>query len=161
MTAPGHRSYHTLAALIGIPALALAQAPDGEKEKGMHEIVKSDAVMFEPIEIPGFDAGMEIAVLHGDPMGESGNYTLRLQFPDGYRFPAHYHPRAEHVNVLSGTFLLAQGETEDYEAVKTYAPGAYIYVPAEDPHYGGATGQTVIQLHGEAPFEIILFEPVS
>lgn len=154
-------AFLTLAALIAIPALAFAQAPEGEKEKAMHKIVKADAVMFEPIEVPGFDSGMELAVLQGEPMGESGNYTLRLKFPDGYRFPAHYHPKAEQLTVLSGTFLLAVGETEDYEAVKTYAPGAYMYIPAEDPHYGGATGQTVIQLHGEAPFEIILVEPVS
>ena len=154
-------AFLTLAALIAIPALALAQGPDGEKEKSKHKIVESDGVMFEPIEVPGFDSGMEIAVLQGEPMGESGNYTLRLKFPDGYRFPAHYHPRAEHVTVLSGMFLLAMGELENYEAVKTYAPGSFLYIPAEDPHFGGATGETVIQLHGEAPFEIILVDPVS
>lgn len=154
-------AFLTLAAFLAIPALALAQAPDGAQEKAMHKIVKSDAVMFEPIEVPGFDPGMEIAVLQGEPMDGEGMYTLRLKFPDGYRFPAHYHPRAEHVTVLSGTFLLAMGETEDYEAVKTYAPGAYMYIPSEDPHFGGATGETVIQLHGEAPFEILLVEPVS
>lgn len=154
-------AFLTLAALIAVPALALGQAPEGEKEKGTHKIVKSDAVMFEPIEVPGFDSGMELAVLQGEPMGESGNYTLRLKFPDGYRFPAHYHPKAEQLTVLSGTLLLARGETEDYEAVETYAPGAYMYIPPEDRHYGGATGETVIQLHGEAPFEIILVEPVS
>lgn len=151
------------AALLALPGLVWSQeaAPDAEKKADAHKIVKSDAVMFEPIEVPGFDTGMQIAVLNGDLAASEGNYTLRLKFPDGYRFPAHYHPRAENVTVLSGTFLLAMGETEDYEAVKTYAPGAFLYLPAEDPHYGGATGETVIQLHGEVPFEILLVEPVS
>ena len=153
----------TVAALVALPGLVWAQdaAPDAEKKPGAHKIVKSDAVMFEPIEVPGLDAGMEIAVLHGDPMGSEGDYALRLKFPDGYRFPAHYHPRAENMTVLSGTLLLATGETEDYEAVKTYTPGTFMHIPPEDPHYGGATGETVVQLHGEAPFEIILVEPVS
>lgn len=150
-------------ALVALPALGLAQevAAYIEKERGPHKIVSSDAVMYDPIDVPGFDPGMEIAVLHGDPMEEAGDYTIRLKFPDGYRFPAHYHPLAEHVTVLSGTFLLAMGELENYEAVKTYAPGSFLYIPAEDPHFGGATGETVIQLHGEAPFEIILVDPVS
>ena len=152
-------AFLTLAALIAIPALAFAQAPEGEKEKSKHKIVKADAVMYEPIDVPGFDSGMQIAVLQGEPMGESGNYTLRLKFPDGYRFPAHYHPKAEQLTVLSGTFLLARGETEDYEAVETYAPGAYMYIPPEDRHYGGATGQTVIQLHGTGPWGIEYLNP--
>ena len=151
------------ATLVALPALGAAQeAPaDIEMEPGPHKIVSSEAVTYDPITPPGFDPGMEIAVLHGDPMGEAGDYAVRLKFPDGYRFPSHYHPRAEHVTVLSGTFLLAMGEVENYEAVKTYAPGSFLYIPAEDPHYGGATGETVIQLHGEAPFEIILVDPVS
>jgi quercetin dioxygenase-like cupin family protein len=156
-------AFLVIATIVALPALGLAQevAAHVEMERGPHKIVTSDAITYEPIEVPGFDPGMEIAVLHGDPMGEAGDYTLRLKFPDGYRFPAHYHPRAEHVTVFSGTFLLAMGEVENYEAVKTYAPGSFLYIPAEDPHYGGATGETVIQLHGEAPFEIVLVDPVS
>ena len=149
--------------LVALPALGTAQeaSVDAEMEPGPHKIVTSDAVTYDPLDVPGFDPGLELAVLHGDPMGGSGDYAVRLKFPDGYRFPAHYHPRAENMTVLSGTLLLATGETEDYEAVKTYTPGTFMHIPPEDPHYGGATGETVVQLHGEAPFEIILVEPVS
>jgi uncharacterized protein (TIGR02246 family) len=107
-----------------------------------------------PLEVPGFKPGAQLAVLHGDPTGK-GDYTIRLKFPAGYTFPAHYHPNAEHLTVLSGTFLLSMGEKEG-GPLREYQPGDFLYVPAKKPHYGGAKGETVIQLHGIGPFEIKL-----
>ena len=109
---------------------------------------------FQPLEVPGFKSGIQLAVLHGDPAGK-GDYTIRLKFPAGYTFPAHYHPNAEHLTVLSGTFLLAMGEKEG-GPLREYHPGDFLYVPPKKPHYGGAKGETVIQLHGIGPFEIKL-----
>lgn len=109
---------------------------------------------FQPIEVPGFKSGMQIAVVHGDPMGK-GDYTIRLKFPAGYTFPAHYHPNAEHLTVLSGAFLLSMGEKEG-GTLHEYKPGDFLYIPAKKPHYGGAKTETVIQLHGIGPFEIKL-----
>jgi uncharacterized protein (TIGR02246 family) len=109
---------------------------------------------FQPLEVPGFKSGMQIAVIHGDPNGK-GDYTIRLKFPAGYTFPAHYHPNSEHLTVLSGTFQLAMGEKEG-GMVRDYAPGDFLYIPAQKPHYGGAKTESVIQLHGIGPFEIKL-----
>ena len=44
----------------------------------------------------------------------------------------------------------------DEAEIVTYAPGSFLYIPKEDPHYGGAEEETVIQLHGMNPFKIIL-----
>ncbi len=150
-------------ALTAAPGLAQEAAedptPGGAAEPGDHAMTSAESIEFQPIEVPGFDSGMQIAVIHGDPMADAGDYTLRLAFPDGYRFPSHYHPKAEHVTVLEGTFLLAMGaKTGDDSTLTEYSPGDFLYLPAENPHYGGATGETVIQLHGQAPFEIILSE---
>jgi hypothetical protein len=60
--------------------------------------------------------------------------------------------------VISGTFLLGMG-AQASEKLTSYAAGDYILIPAEMPHYGGAKGETVIQLHGIGPFEIILATP--
>jgi ketosteroid isomerase-like protein/quercetin dioxygenase-like cupin family protein len=109
---------------------------------------------FQPLEVPGFKSGMQLAVIHGDPMGK-GDYTIRLKFPAGYTFPAHYHPNAEHLTVLSGTFQLNMGEKEG-GMLREYQPGDFLYIPAKKPHYGGAKTETVIQLHGIGPFEIKL-----
>src|SRR6267142_1987897 len=45
---------------------------------------------------PGIPPGAKIAVLHGNP-GGAGGFVLRLQFPDGYQVPAHWHPTPENV----------------------------------------------------------------
>ena len=141
---------------VALPVAVLGQGTAAPAEAGTHTFTKLDAVSFAPFEIPGFDPGIQLAVIHGDPMAESGDYTVRLVMPDGYRFPAHYHPMAEHLTVLSGTFLIAMGTDENPGALEEYTPGAFLYFPPEQPHYGGATGQTVVQLHGQAPFKIVL-----
>jgi len=142
---------------LAFPTAILAQ--DGAvavDELAGHTIVTADAVTFSPLEVPGFEPGLELAVLHGDPMGEAGTYTLRLRFPDGYRFPSHWHPNAENVTVLRGSFQLGMGTDEDPSAMQTYTSGSFLHIPAESPHFGAVTGSTEIQLHGEAPFEIVL-----
>ena len=131
---------------------APAGAQDTAAAAAMH-VVAADSVMFAPMEVPGFDSGMQIAVLYGNPQ-ESGPYTLRLSFPDGYRFPPHWHPTVENLTVLSGTLLLAMGERAEAARLRAYRSGAYLYLPATRPHFGGARGATVVQLHGQGPFVI-------
>lgn len=122
------------------------------------QLVGPDKIVYNDFAIPGFDPGVKLAVVHGNPMAK-GDYTLRLMFPDGYKFPVHWHPGAEHVTVLSGTFLLAMGTSGDWSQVQSYGPGSFVYAPARHPHYGGARGVTVVQLHGEGPFAINLGAP--
>ena len=119
----------------------------------------ASGMSFQPLEVPGFKSGMQIAAVHGDPMGK-GDYTIRLKFPAGYTFPAHYHPNAEHLTVLSGTFQLAMGEKEG-GPLRDYSPGDFLYIPPKKPHYGGAKTESVIQLHGIGPFEIKLAQMAS
>jgi hypothetical protein len=63
---------------------------------------------------------------------------------------------AEHLTVLRGTFLIAMGTDQNPDAIEEYPLGAFLYFPPEQPHHGGAEGETEVQLHGEAPFRIIL-----
>lgn len=125
-------------------------------EPAEHAMIANADVAFSPLEVPGFESGIRLAVLHGDPNAETGDYTIRLWFPAGYRFPVHWHPKGEHLTVLSGSFQLGMGDTANDEGVASYSPGDFIYIPAEHPHFGGAAEDTVIQLHGLNPFKIIL-----
>jgi uncharacterized protein (TIGR02246 family) len=136
------------------PSAPAATAPDLSDD----QLIGSDKIVWHDFQVPGFDPGVKLAVLHGDPMAK-GDYTLRLMFPDGYKFPVHWHPGAEHVTVVSGTFLLAMGTSGDWSQVQTYEPGSFVYAPARHPHYGGARGVTVVQLHGEGPFAVNLGAP--
>lgn len=141
------------AVLAAVPAAA--QQADGMAGNAFVPVANA-SLAWSPITPPGFDPGMEIAVVRGDPSVAGAPYVVRLRFPDGYRFPPHFHPVAENVTVLEGTFLLAMGEAADESLVKTYGPGDYLFIEAEHPHFGGATGRTAIQLHGPGPFGIIV-----
>ena len=145
-----------LSFVVSSGAVARMQARQGAQESAQHAVVTPDKVVFQPIEGPGFKSGMKIAAIHGDPNAESGTYVLRLQFPAGYTFPAHWHPNTENVTVLSGELQLGMGDNEDASKLASYKPGSFLYIPPKMAHFGGAKGMTVIQLHGEAPFKIEL-----
>jgi hypothetical protein len=88
----------TLAAIAAfvLPATARAQAP---------------ALVWGPAPAV-FPAGAKMAVLQGDP-SQTAMFTVRLEMPDGYRIPPHFHPTDEHVTVISGTFLVGMGDAID------------------------------------------------
>lgn len=143
---------------LALPAAGQAQAEPMKmaSEPASHSFILSNAVTFQPFEIPGFASGVTLAVIHGDPNAEAGDYTLRLSFPDGYRFPAHWHPNAEHLTVLQGTLVVGMGDAMDEAKLQSFPAGAFLYIPGKMSHFGGAKGATVIQLHGMAPFKIEL-----
>jgi uncharacterized protein (TIGR02246 family) len=123
------------------------------------QLVSAAGITWTDFSSPGFDPGVKMAVLHGNPAAK-GDYTLRLRFPAEYKFPVHWHPGGEHLTVLWGAFMLGMGSTNDWTVVRTYSPGDFIYLPARHPHFGGAgRSVTVIQLHGEGPFQIFLGAP--
>ncbi len=142
---------------VPLPAAASAAAP---MEMANVKILANSGLTWGDFSPAGFDPGMKLAVLQGDP-GAKGHYVVRLEFPAGYKFPVHWHPGIENLTVVSGTFLLGMGNTADWSALKTYAPGDFIYIPPRHAHFGGsaATGPSVIQLHGEGPFLLMLGAP--
>lgn len=129
------------------------------------EIIAADAASMEMHEgsrlvwsdlvAPGFAPGARRAVVHGNP-GGTGDYTIRLQFPAGYQVPVHWHPKGEHVTVLSGAFNVAMGTTRDESQLRTYLPGDFIYMPGRTSHYATMRVPTTVQLHGIGPFQLNL-----
>ena len=129
--------------------------PAAPTESSDAQLTQSSTITWTALSVPGFDPGVTLAVINGDP-SKAAPYTLRLKFPAGYRFPVHWHPNAENVTVLSGSFQLAMGNTADWSQIKTYGPGDFIYAPARHAHFGGTQTETVVQLHGIGPFAINL-----
>lgn len=147
-----------LALTATVASAALAQ--ESTDAMGGMSAVSAKSITFADIAVPGFDPGMKIAVIDGNPDG-TGPYTLRLSFPAGYRFPPHFHPNAENLTVLSGTFLLAMGDRVDDSKLQAYGAGDYLHLPATKPHFGGARDATVVQLHGQGPFKISLAQTAA
>ena len=109
---------------------------------------------------PGFPAGAKVAVLSGDPK-KSGVYTVRMHAPAGYKIMPHTHPAAEMVTVISGTVYLATGDKFDESAGHAMTAGAFTTMPAGMKHFAWFTEDTIIQVHGEGPFQITYVNPAD
>lgn len=76
-----------LAAMWSMRELSVMAAP-AEKNA-----FTPDAIQYGPA--PSFVApGAQLAVLEGNPMASSGDYTIRLKMPDGFRIAPHWHPKS-------------------------------------------------------------------
>ena len=96
----------------------------------------------------------------GDP-GKEGFYTQRLKFPEGYKIAPHTHPQGEHVTVLSGSLNMGMGEKFDQSAGQTLPAGSYFTMPAGMQHFVWTTGETVVQLSGIGPQNIVYVNPAD
>ena len=102
---------------------------------------------------PGFPAGSQLAVLDGNP-GAKGVYTVRLKAPAGYKIMPHTHPTAELVTVITGSAHIGMGAKFDEGADQALGAGGFVALPAKMQHFAWFTEETIIQVHGEGPFEI-------
>lgn len=135
-----------VSAFLLIAGAAAAQAPSAAPVHSAADI------KWGPVP-PVLPPAAKIAVLEGNPFA-AGVYTLRLQMPDGYVVPPHFHPTDEMVTVISGHLLFADGDSVDRSKTATLAQGGFVTAPANMHHYVIARGPTVVQVHGMGPFAI-------
>ena len=109
---------------------------------------------------PSLPAGAKVAVLNGDPK-QPGAFTIRLQFPTGFKVPPHTHPTAEHVTVISGTLGLGHGAKFDEAAVHEMTAGGFAVMPAGMEHFAWCKSECVIQVHSTGPFVINYVNPAD
>jgi len=107
-----------------------------------------------------FPAGAKMAVVSGDP-GKAGMFTIQLSMPAGYTIPPHFHPTAEHVEVVSGTFLVGMGDKIDQSHMKTMAVGDSGTIPAKAHHYAVAKTATVVAVTAMGPFAMTYVNPAD
>jgi len=119
-----------------------------------------DQVKFGPAP-PFLPAGAQLAVLEGDPMAATGDYTVRLKMPDGYKIAPHTHPARENVSVLSGTIKVGMGDQFDASKMMSFGAGSFAYMDPSMHHYAAASGETVIQIHGMSPLKINYINPAD
>jgi quercetin dioxygenase-like cupin family protein len=102
---------------------------------------------------PSLPKGAQIAVLEGDP-GKEGPFVFRVKVPDGYRIPPHTHPKPERVTIISGKFYIGMGEQFDLAKGQELRAGTYGTWPTGMKHFVWVKGETVVQFHGEGPWQI-------
>jgi ketosteroid isomerase-like protein len=104
-----------------------------------------------PAHWQSWGAGLEMAVLDGDPSVPDRSYTIALRLAPGRWIRPHWHPLAKQVYVVSGTLLFGHGQAFDTASTTALQPGTIAVVPGEHPHFEGARGETVILLSGIGP----------
>jgi mannose-6-phosphate isomerase-like protein (cupin superfamily) len=120
----------------------------------------ADQMKFGPAP-PFLPAGAQLAVLEGDPMASSGDYTIRLKMPDGYKIAPHTHPARENVTVISGSLKVGMGDHFDASKMMSFGAGSFAYLDPAVHHYAAASGETVIQIHGMSPVQINYINPAD
>ena len=119
-----------------------------------------DQVKYGPVP-PSLPSGAQLAVLEGDPMASSGDFTVRLKMPDGYKIAPHTHPNRENVTVLSGTIKVGMGDQFDASKMMSFGVGSFAYLDPSMHHYAAASGETVIQIHGMSPLKLNYINPAD
>ena len=148
-------------------ALALSSLVFALDEKPKDPVTAtSEHVMLAPGDLkwsdgpPGLPAGAKIAVVQGDPKN-AGLFTIRLQFPAGFKVPPHTHPAAEHVTVISGALSLGTGAKFDEAAAHEMTAGGIAVMPAGTQHFAWTKSGCVLQVHAIGPFEIVYVNPAD
>ncbi len=118
----------------------------------------SDTIPWGPAP-PMVRSGAQFAVLEGDPTASSGDFTIRLRMPDGFRIAPHWHPNRENVTIVSGTLKVGMGDEFDPQKMKAFAAGGFAYLDPNMHHYAMASGETIVQVHGQSPFQFNYVNP--
>jgi ChrR Cupin-like domain len=105
--------------------------------------------------------GAKLAVLEGDPGASSGDFTIRLKMPDGYKIAPHWHPKRENVTVISGNFKVGMGDKFEESKMTTFQAGSFAYLDPEMHHYAMASGPVEVQVHGMSPLQFNYVNPAD
>jgi hypothetical protein len=103
--------------------------------------------------------GAQFAVLEGDPTATTGDFTIRLKMPDGFRISPHFHSNRENVTVISGTFKLGMGDEFEPNKMKAFTAGSFAFLDPDMHHFAMACGETIVQVHGQSPLQFNYVNP--
>jgi hypothetical protein len=146
-------------------ALAGVMCLTGQFFRGAAQTPTHPTHVFTPSSIqwgpapPLVPPGAQFAVLEGDPTASTGDYTIRLRMPDGYRIPPHWHPLRENVTVISGTFALGMGDVFDVDKMKSVPTGTFAFLDPDMHHFAMAHGEAIVQVHGASPLQFNYINP--
>lgn len=155
-----------IAAALALTSIGIAAEQKAKELKTSAGAETAAHVVLTPADFQWGDAplglppGAKLAKLEGDP-AKKGPFTVRLQFPAGYKVAPHTHPTAEKVTVISGTALFGMGPKFDEPAAKEMEAGSFLIMPAGMQHFAMAKSETVLQVSGKGPFEIKYVNPAD
>lgn len=131
-------------------------AKGGEKQGAMlrNEDIKWDDA---PNSLP---AGAKMGVLQGDPM-KSGQFTMRLKLPAGYKIQPNYHPVQVAMTVIDGSIRYGKGDSFNEPAAQELTQGGFALIPAREHHFISSDNGATVQLTAMGPWAITYVNPAD
>jgi quercetin dioxygenase-like cupin family protein len=145
-----------LALALSLGSVAVYGAAPTQASDQHHTVVPADAIKWGAAP-PTLPPGAQAAALLGSP-AKDGPFVLRLKFPAGFVIPPHRHSKDEFVTVISGGFAVSAGEKLDRTA-KPLRAASFVHLPAGMPHFAFTTEETVVQVNGMGPFDVVYIDP--
>jgi len=121
-----------------------------------HRVVSADTLKWGPPP-PSLPPGALASPLVANA-AKAGPFVLRLKLPASYVIPPHWLSRDVSLTVLSGAFAVAAGERLD-RSTPVLRAGSFAHLPAGISHFAFTTEETVVQVSGSGPFELIYLDP--
>ena len=90
-----------------------------------------------------------------------GPYVYRVKAPNGLRIPPHWHTQTMHLTVLTGTLVMAMGESPDTSRARRYPPNSFVALPREMRHVERFEGATIVHVETTGPFETVFIDPAD
>lgn len=101
-------------------------------------------------------AGLQTAVVAGDPKVAGQPYVIRVKFAPGAMSPPHFHPETRYIVVLRGTWWVGAGPKWDRDATTPLPAGSFVVHHANHIHYDGAkTEEVELQITGVGPSAMV------
>jgi hypothetical protein len=124
---------------LGCASIAIAQA-DRAPDTAHHLIVPLTS---------------SIGVVSGDPSKPGAPFVLRIANRANQIVPVHWHPEDENITVVQGTWYLGSGDKFDRKLLREMNVGDYALMPKKMHHFAWSKTDTIIQVHGIGPFQVI------
>jgi mannose-6-phosphate isomerase-like protein (cupin superfamily) len=137
--------------MLALLAMAFVLSAKAQDDKGFI-VHNPDKLAWRPAPA-SLPRGAQVAVLRGDPT-KPGIFTMRLKFPAGYVVNPHWHTQDEHVTVISGEMKIGMGDKPSRSETTSVTPGSLMVMPATHHHFAFFDKETVLQLHGIAPWVV-------
>jgi len=127
---------------VGSISVTLAQIAAPVEPTPHHEIV--------PLTSMSLDGRVS-----GNPDKAGAQYVIRIPNDANEIVLPHWHPEDENIVVVKGTWYLGMGDKFDRSALREMNVGDYALVSKHMRHFAWSKTETIIQVHGIGPFQII------
>jgi quercetin dioxygenase-like cupin family protein len=123
-------------------SVSLAQTATAVETAPHHEIV--------PLTTMSLDGRVS-----GNPNKAGAQYVIRIPNDANQIVLPHWHPEDENIVVVKGKWYLGTGDKFDRGALREMNVGDYALVPKHMNHFAWSETDTIIQVHGIGPFQVI------